>query len=142
MKGRKLTCSERKEKLEKCAVERRKLFGDFCAHVRRGYSIDCFGPLSIGSIREYMKKYPLEFIQEELENAEREGKEMWESLGVKQSNGSCLGNSRSWFYNMAHRYKWSDRVDIQAEHKGNVNVNVVSYASTKAREDSVDALTT
>jgi hypothetical protein len=86
------------------------------------------------SIRLYLKTYPEEFIQEELDNSLREGKIYWEDIGSRQANGNCLGNSRTWFYNMANRYGWKERLDIEAEHKGTVNVNVVSYASQRDRD--------
>ena len=69
MKGKKLSVKERMQKVEQDKNERRKIFRELCAHVRAGYSLDCFGPLSEVSIRTYLKKYPEEFIGEELENA-------------------------------------------------------------------------
>ncbi len=139
MKGKKLSCQERTEKLERDASYRKQIFKDLLVHISKGFSLDCFSALSENTIRTYIKQYPTEFVQEELEQAMRDGKESWEQIGYRQSNGSCLGNSRSWFYNMAHRYKWSDRVQVEAEHKGQVAVNVVSYASTKAPSDTVEA---
>ncbi len=61
----------------------------------------------------------------------REGRQAWEEIGHKQANGQCLGNSRTWFYNMANRYGWRDKIEVEAEHKGQVQVQVVSYASSK-----------
>ena len=83
-----------------------------------------------------MKKYPEEFPREEIELALVKGKEMWERIGLRQANGTCLGNSRSWFYNMANRYGWREKLDVEAEHKGEISVNVISYASQKARQDT------
>jgi hypothetical protein len=134
MKGKKLTHKEKIMKLEADKNYRRSIFKDLCAHVARGYSLDCFPSLSIVSIRLYLKTYPEEFIQEELDNSLREGKIYWEDIGSRQANGNCLGNSRTWFYNMANRYGWKERLDIEAEHKGTVNVNVVSYASQRDRD--------
>lgn len=135
MKGKKLSVKERIAKLEHDKNERKKIFRELCDHIRAGYSLDCFGPLSEVSIRTYLKAYKDEFIQEELDNAMRDSKHYWEDLGKRQSNGSCLGNSRSWYYNMANRFGWREKLDIEAEHKGSVNVNVVSYASRKASQD-------
>lgn len=135
MKGKKMSVKERILKLEEDKNERRKIFRELCTHVAAGYSIDCFAPISDQSIRKYLKTYPEEFIEEELANAMREAKAYWEDLGKRQSNGSCLGNSRSWFYNMANRFGWREKIDIEAEHKGQVNINVVSYSTKKARED-------
>jgi hypothetical protein len=135
MKSKKMSASERKAKIEKDKIERRKVFKELCDHVRQGYSLDCFGPLSDTSIRTYIKSYPEEFVEEELALAIRHAKAYWEQIGRRQSDGSCLGNSRSWYYNMANRYGWRDKVEIEAEHKGQISVNVVSYASSKRSTD-------
>jgi hypothetical protein len=139
MKGRKLSASERRAKIETCAIERRKVFAELLSHLRAGYSLDCFGPLSEVSIRKYLLLYNKEFVQEDLDNAMRDAKAGWENIGRKQANGDCLGNSRSWYYNMSNRYGWRDKVDIEAEHKGQVQVNVVNYATSKALQEREDA---
>lgn len=131
MKGKKLSYKERVEKLEADAIERKKIFKELCEHVEKGYSLDCFVPLSVVSIRKYLQTFSEEFVQEELDAAMRKGKIYWEDIGTRQANGQCLGNSRSWYYNMANRYGWRDKLDIEAEHKGQVAVNIVSYASSK-----------
>jgi|SRR5690242_4253688 len=136
MKGKKLTVRERKEKLEACKTERRKTFKELCDHVSQGLSLECFGPLGPDSIRKYLKTYPEEFVQEELDNAMRNGRDWWEKIGRSQANGSCLGNSRTWYYNMANRYGWREKLEVEAEHKGQVSVNVVSYATQKSRENN------
>jgi hypothetical protein len=136
MKGRKLSFLERQAKIEQEASERRKVFKELLTHVSMGYSLDCFEPMSVTTIKKYLKVFKEEFIEEELEQAMRQGKNYWEGLGRSQSNGSCLGNSRSWYYNMANRYGWREKLDIEAEHKGNVQVNIVSYARGQASSDS------
>lgn len=131
-----MTSKERIAKLERDAVERRKIFKELCDHVASGKSLECFAPLSDQSVRNYLKLYPLEFVEEELIEAKRKGRDTWEELGIRQANGSCLGNSRTWYYNMANRYGWRERLDIEAEHKGNVQVQVVSYASKRPPQDT------
>lgn len=134
MKGKKMTTRERVEKLEQDKVERRRVFKELCDHVSAGYSLECFELLSANSIRKYLTAYPEEFSQEELENAQRSGRVWWEGVGRRQANGECLGNSRTWFYNMANRFGWREKIDVEAEHKGQVSVNVISYSTQKARE--------
>lgn len=131
MKGKKLTHKERVEKLEADSNERRRICRELCAHLAEGYSLESFSEISTNSLRKYINLYKEEFPQEEIDLAMQKGRDMWESIGRRQAMGDCLGNSRTWFYNMAHRYKWSDRVNVETEHKGNVNVNVVSYAASK-----------
>lgn len=136
MKGKRVTGAERQAKAEEDAKERSKIFSELCAHVRGGYSIGCFVPISANTISRWLKVYPKEFNEEELELALRAGQTGWEEIGRKQANGSCLGNSRSWYYNMVNRYNWREKVDVTAEHKGQVSVSVVSYASTQASQDT------
>lgn len=136
MKGKKLSNRERVERLEVDKTERRKIFKELCDHVARGYSLDCFPPLSVVSIREYLKRYKEEFIQEELDDSMRKGKSFWEDIGHRQASGHCMGNSRTWYYNMSNRYGWREKVDIEAEHKGAVSINVVSYSSKKPSQDT------
>lgn len=136
MKGKKMTCSERKKKLESDKTTRRQTFKELCIHLAKGLSLDCFSALSKDSIITYCDKFPDEFIKEELQQAIRDGKDWWENIGRSQANGSCMGNSRTWYYNMSNRYGWRDKVDIESENKHSVSVNVVSYASTKPSTNS------
>ncbi len=120
--------AEIRKKLENSREYREELFERLLSHIREGYSIDCFSELSTATIESLCASFPCEFIKEELVRAQREGKIGWEKIGRRQATGECLGNSRSWYYNMAHRYGWSDRVDTRVEHSGSVAVEVVSYA--------------
>ena len=126
--GKKSTYKERMRLLANSAVERRRVFVNLVRHLKAGYSLDCFSELSENSIREFLKTYPEEFVWEEVEQALRDGKSGWENLGRRQADGTCLGNSRSWYYNMVNRYKWRERVEVDAEVKGSLSVNVVNYA--------------
>lgn len=130
--GKKMTFKERMSKLHACKSTREKTFKDLIAHIKRGYSLDCFGPISQATIENFCKTYPEEFCEEELVEAMRGAKEHWEDIGHKQATGSCLGNSRSWYYNMVNRYGWHEKAQVATEHKGAVSVNVVSYATKKA----------
>lgn len=138
MAKKEVSAKEHSEKIALDKIYREKLFRELCAHVSKGYSIDCFPPLSENSIREYLSLYKEEFCREKLDIALRKGKGFWEDIGTRQASGHCMGNSRTWFYNMAHRYKWSDRVDVSTEHKGTVAVNIVNYASKKPSTDSTE----
>lgn len=136
MKGKKLSLKEKMEKLEADRNERRRLFKALCDHVSGGLSIESFSEVSDHTIYRFLKEFPGEFDKEELDLAKKKGREYWEDIGRRQANGNCLGNSRTWFYNMANRFQWREKLDIEAEHKGQVNINVVSYASQKASHDS------
>ena len=131
MAAKKLSRKERTEMIKSNPKYRAQMFSDICSHLRDGYSLDCFGPLSEQSILDYTKLYPEEFVFEDLVEARREGKEGWESIGRDQATGKCLGNSRSWYYNMANRYGWRDKIDIEAQHSGQVQIEIVNYATKK-----------
>lgn len=130
MKGKKLSYKERVEKIKTNASERRKVFNSLLEHLRGGLSVEAFPLINHRVIREIIKNHPLECPVEELEHAIDEGRAFWEKLGRRQADGSCAGNSRTWFYNMANRYGWSDRQHVENKHDGQVNVNIVSYATS------------
>lgn len=136
MKGKKLSHKERMQKLEEDASERRRVFRELLDHVAGGLSLQSFGPISDVTVKKYLLLYPEEFCQEELDAAIRKGRDYWENIGKRQASGECLGNSRTWFYNMANRFNWREKIEVEAEHKGQVSVNVISYASRKQPTDT------
>lgn len=118
------------------AKYRASLFAQLCKHVSQGYSIDCFYQLDHQTIAKYLDIYPEEFVREDLEIAKRAGKRAWEEIGRRQSNGECLGNSKSWYYNMCNRYNWTDKVEAKLEHTGQVAVQVINYKRDKDSKDT------
>lgn len=130
MKDKKITAKERIAKLEVDSAYRKEIFKGLLAHLTKGYSLDCYAPLSAERIHEYLQRYPNEFSCEELQETIRQAKTNWEDIGTRQSNGSCLGNSRSWVYNMINRYNWTDKVKVETKGEQQVNVNIVSYAKS------------
>lgn len=136
MKGKKLSYKERIARLHEDANERKKLFKELQDHVAQGLSAECFEWLSLTSIKEMFEKYPEEFDQFEYEKALRKGRNTWEDIGFRQANGQCLGNSRTWYYNMSNRYGWKEKQEIEAKHEGSINVNIVSYKGSKPSSDS------
>ena len=138
-KGKKVTASEYKERLEADATERRQLFKELCAHLAEGLSIECFPSVSDHTLSKMFKDYPQDFDKEELSIALKKGRDWWENIGKHQANGTCMGNSRTWYYNMSNRYGWSDRQQIDSNVKGEVSVNVISYASKKPPQHTQDS---
>lgn len=128
MARKRVKCRAQEGAIESDSIYRRKVFKDLLQHIKDGFSLDCFSELSEMSIWEYIKIYPLEFVRGELDAAIRQAKQGWEDIGRRQSNGTCIGNSRSWYYNMSNRYGWRDKVDVANEHKGEVNITVVDYS--------------
>ncbi len=130
------------ELLRQDPTARAKVFEDLLGHLRRGYSVDCFAALSKQAIEELLKTCPEEFVEEDLAQAHREGKANWEELGYRQAAGSCLGNSRTWYYNMSNRYGWREKSEVEAKHSGGVQVEIVSYASKQALQAPMDTKAT
>lgn len=136
MAKKRMTYSERQALFHSNAAYRVEVFEGLLKHLRDGFSVDCYSPCSVRLIEESYVKYPLEFDKGAIEEAICDGKAGWEALGKAQANGTCMGNSRTWFYNMSHRYKWSDRQTIDSNVQGSVSVNVVNY--TRAKPSQVD----
>jgi hypothetical protein len=121
------------EELEQSKSVRQKTFRELLKHVKGGYSLDCFPSVSQKTIENLLLQYPEEWVEDELVEAMREGKRGWEAIGRRQAEGTCLGNSRAWFYNMAHRYNWSEKQQIDVKTEGTLAVNIVSYADSIER---------
>ncbi len=115
---------------QECAL-RKEAFKELKKHLLEGYSLDSFSLMSEKTIYESMKNYPLEFIVEEFEEILRKAKAGWENIGRQQALGNCVGNSRSWFYNMANRYGWSDKQKVETSGNSQLTVSIVDYASSK-----------
>lgn len=130
-KKQKLGIRERIALLNSSAPARRKCFQGLINHLVSGFSIDCYGEVSEKTIEEFLVRYPDEFVLEELQDAMRRGKAGWERIGRQQADGSCMGNSRSWQYNMINRYKWTDRTEVKSDVNSNVSIQVISYADSK-----------
>jgi len=136
----KLMHRERVAKAYDSPEYRIELFKSLLQHVSGGYSVDSWSGLNTSVLYTLMEKYPDEMPKDELDNALIEGKDSWERLGTEQANGSCTGNSRTWYYNMSNRYGWRDKVDVKSESSGQVQVNVVNYArKSRDAEGSVEA---
>lgn len=139
VRGKVVGAEERKKRLEESAEERRKMFSRVCAHLRAGYSLDCFDELSEAAVKRYIEAFPAEFCPHEYARACRLGKLGWEQIGRRQADGTCIGNSRSWYYNMSNRYGWSERSQIDADVRNAVSVTVIKYDRKSGSSASVEA---
>jgi hypothetical protein len=106
-----------------------KLFKLLCKHVSDGFSYDCFPYCSDKLLNTLFRDFPAVFCQETFNNSLKQGKLAWEDIGRRQANGSCMGNSRAWVYNMINRYRWSDKLEVSADVKGKLDVSIVNYGS-------------
>ncbi len=128
-KGKKLTQNEYYGELLASESERKRLWKELCAHVSRGKSLKCNVLIAMPLFEKLRVLFPDSFDESSLLISMQKGQDLWEELGHKQANGSNLGNSRTWFYNMANRYGWRDKIDIEAEHKGSIAVSIVNYGT-------------
>ena len=135
-KSKQLSAREKRERLEKDVEYRKELFRKLQDHVAQGFSVSSFEHLSEDSIKKYCEIFPDEFRRDDLEESMRKSKTFWEGIGLAQAQGKCLGNSRSWIYNMANRFGWRERQEIEAKHDAQVQVSIVDYASTKPLTDT------
>lgn len=131
MKGKKLTFKEKIKAIYEEPAETRRAYQRLLNHLAEGFSPDTCSPLTEKIVAELCEKWPDIWIAEEIGDAMMRGKLAWESIGRRQADGSCMGNSRSWYYNMSNRYGWSDRQTVDAKVEGSVSVNIVNYSSKK-----------
>lgn len=127
-KGQKRKLADDLALLHESSEFRSKVFKELKQHIVAGYSLDCYEFLSKKLIMELVNKYPQEFDINELDSSMRAGQKGWENIGRRQAEGTCLGNSRAWAFNMAARYGWSDKQEVKVDHAGQVAVNIVSYS--------------
>jgi hypothetical protein len=136
----KLSYRERLERANNSSEYRQELFKSLLLHLSEGYSLDSWSGLNTSVLLGFLEKYPEDMPKDAIDNAIVDGKDCWERLGMRQADGSCMGNSRTWYYNMSNRYGWRDKVDVKSESSGQVQVNVVNYArKSRDAEGSTEA---
>ena len=131
MKGRKDTVKEKIEKSERDKNYRCSICSELCKHLASGYSMESFPGLPRNVIRDLIARYPEDFPACDIDTARAHGMTFWEGLGRAQSNGTCLGNSKSWIYNMSNRYGWRERQEVESDVKGTLQVSIVDYSTKK-----------
>ena len=142
-KGRKKQVIERKEtewgRHKRLLMEdsddgrahRDSVYADLLQHLKEGYSFESFGLMSKDTIFLYCKSRADEgWDEEQVLHAAEKGRQMWEHLGVRQAQGTSMGNASAWKFAMSAKYGWSDKVEQNVNHAGNLQINVVSYAPT------------
>lgn len=140
--GKKQTVRERLAKARESSAERSKIFKELCQHIRDGFSLDSYGLLGEKSIKEWLETYPKEFISEDFDAAINEGRQLWERIGKQQANGTCHGNSATWKFCMTNKYRWVDKLDVSADVRGAVSVEVINYSSAGRTQATVSTVTT
>lgn len=113
---------------------RREIFEELLKHLERGFSMDSFKSLSVKEIERMCEEYPSEFDCEAIQESLRVAKCMWEGIGLRQSTGECIGNSRSWYYNMTNRFGWRERAQLDSNVTSQAVVEVVNYGSENERD--------
>lgn len=111
-------------------------FNELCKHVESGSSPQGFELISPNTAIAWFDKYPEEFDRGRYEISLRKGFDWWESVGKRQTLGTCNGNSRTWYYNMSNKYGWSDRQHIESNAKVTTQVQIVNYGDTQSTKDT------
>ena len=130
-KGKKTTMQDRVARAAADQSYRRGLCAELCRHLASGYSVKSFCGTTPGHISRLRAEYPDDFPEDEIELAIACGQDSWEKIGRRQAEGSCLGNSKSWIYNMSNRYGWRERTDVSADVRQAVSVSIVDYSTKK-----------
>lgn len=100
----------------KTSKERQALCDAFCRHISQGLSVDSFPDASFKTIQKYIKNYPKDFPSIKIEEARRQGRLIWEKLGLGAAAGKIKNfSSASWIFNMKNRYGWKDKVEIAGD---------------------------
>ena len=101
------------------------MFGELLSHISKGFSRQSFGKLTSSGRNSLLDR--VVGGKERIELAENGGQLIWESIGLAQARGTCIGNSNAWRFAMSARYGWSDRVRVDTTTAQSINVQVVHY---------------
>jgi hypothetical protein len=115
---------------------RKWAFEELCAHIESGLSPQGFELLSVNTVNAWFERFPEEFRRDRYEISLRKGFNWWESVGKRQTLGTCNGNSRTWYYNMSNKYGWSDRQHVESNAKVTTQVQIVNYGDGNVVKDS------
>jgi len=103
----------RKYKTDK---EVRGMFDRYLDHIRGGLSKSCFPECDNETVLFYLTKFPEICKKEEIEQAMREQRKLWEGIGLKGTIGKIpYFNAQSWKFNMMNRFKkeWGESQKIE-----------------------------
>ena len=108
------------------------LIKQYIEHRRKGLSKRSFPPCFFSTIEKHLEENVVFApFKKELETAEREGRMVWEEIGLKIARGEIKGNPVAWIFTMKNKFHddWKDKQEV--EHSGetiqtNLNITVDS----------------
>lgn len=115
----------------------------YCDHLAAGYSKEAFPDCDYRTIESCAAKWPSVLQPEKMIDALREGRLMWENMGLLGANGTLrFFNPTAWIFNMKNRYAWADKQEIdhttKGERIGAIEVVIRSGADIVTREEDIE----
>lgn len=90
-------------------------------HCNNGFSDECFVPCDMRTFRKYVEKMN-ELQTKRVDEAQRKRQMFWEGMGTAGTFGHLPGfNGNAWRYNMANRFDWRDKRDVDVMDKREIN---------------------
>lgn len=87
----------------------------YAEHRKNGFSKESFPDCDYRTIESHLNNNPqLQPEKQLVQQAEREGRLEWESIGKKLATGELEGNATSYIFNMKNRYGWADKQVIES----------------------------
>lgn len=90
----------------------------YCEHIKKGFSDASFPDCEPKTFKRYLRLYPEDFDTDQIAECRRIRLLYWEASGIAGMSGKLPGfNANSWKYNMANRFGWSDRQQLDVNDK-------------------------
>lgn len=119
----------------KTPEERRALCEKFCSYLKAGKPKNYFPDCDFDTIQRYMKDFPIDFPTEQIEAAEREGKQKLIEVGYAGMLGKVPGfREKTWQFIVQNMTDWRLRKDVTTD--GEKIEQTVIYRPEKLPEGS------
>lgn len=97
---------------------RRELCRVYCEYLKQGYSKQFFPECATETMRRYIKEFPEDFDEDEMDKALRIGLNFIERCGMAGMLGKIEKfNPTTWIFIMKNRAGWKDRIDTTSDDK-------------------------
>jgi hypothetical protein len=114
--------------------EKERLILAYIEHRRQGYSKKSFPPCTYVTIDDYLEEVEFSPLKKDLEEAEREGRKVWEEIGNKIAKGDIKGNPAVWIFTMKNKFgdEWKDKQEVEHSGEAATNINIIVDSSETA----------
>jgi uncharacterized protein (DUF2249 family) len=136
----------------KTPEDRQQLCDNWCDHLSKGLSKECFPDCDPQTFKKYLSLYPDDFDTDKIEEAERLGRTFWEKTGIDglwnettyNENGkpeaSRSLNAAVWCFNMKNRYGWRDKQELTGDPEKPLEHNHTLDISKASQEQLMDII--